>query len=288
MSKLLMVIFDGLCTDTLACAHVPCIDALARGGYFSRQLHMQHPQSLFANLASLLTSMPPVEHGILSNSGAAALSPHAVSLLSLLRYRQQNIAAFVPNDRLLALFPQGALQTAMLINSQAIRNVDRELAEQAARHLQREKPDCCLLCLDGPRIAGTHFGVHAEPYMESIEQADQALATIIEHLRIVGAEREYTIVVAGCCVARQLLVEESEVGSLLLVSGPGIVQGREGDQPVSLLDLAPTLAFILGVAPHPDWRGRMLVEWFQRKPVEMRTLSPKKQPAARRRERLAA
>lgn len=76
--------------------------------------------------------------------------------------------------------------------------------------------------------------------------------------------------------------------SLLLVSGPGIVQGREDEQPLSMLDVAPTLAAILGVAPHPDWRGRTLAEWFQHKPMEMRSLSPKKQPSARRRERLAA
>lgn len=288
MSKLLMVILDGLCTDTLACAHVPCLDGLARCGYLSRRLQLQHPHSLLANLASLLTSMPPVEHGILSNSGTVRMSPHAVSLLSLLRYRQQNIAAFVANDRLLRLFPQGTLQTAMLINSQSIRNVDRELAQQAARHLQREKPECCLLCLDGPRVAGTHFGCSSEPYVESIEQADQALATILEHLRIVGAEREYTIVVAGCCAPRPPQAGDDETASLLLVSGPGIVQGREEEQPLSLLDLAPTLAAILGVAPHPDWRGRMLGEWFQRQPMAMRSLSPKKQPATRRRERLAA
>ena len=288
MSKLLMVIIDGLCTDTLSCAHVPCIDGLARGGYLSRRLQPQHPHSLLANLTSLLTSMPPAEHGILSNSGTARIAPHAVSLFSLLRYRQQNIAAFVPNDRLLALFPQGALQTAMLVNSQAIRNVDRELAEQAARHLQREKPDCCLLCLDGPNIAGTHFGFQAEPYVESIEQADQALGTILEHLRIVGAGREYTIVVAGSCAAPPRSGEDGGSASLLLVSGPGIVQGREDEQLLSMLDVAPTLAAILGVAPHPDWRGRMLGEWFQRKPMEMRSLSPKKQPSTRRRERLAA
>ena len=288
MSKLLMVILDGLCTDTLACAHVPCIDGLARCGYLSRRLQPQHPQSILANLASLLTSKPPEEHGILSNSGAARLSPHAVSLFSLLRYRQQHIAAFVPNDRLLTLFPQGTLQTAMLVNSQSIRNVDRELAEQAARHLQREKPDCCLLCLDGPSIAGTHFGFSSEPYVESIELADQALGTILEHLRIVGAERDYTIVVAGYCAARPQQAGNDETASLLLVSGPGIVQGCEGDQPLSVLDLAPTPAATPGVAPHPDWCGRMLGEWFQRKPMEMRSLSTPKKSQARRRDRLAA
>lgn len=288
MSKLLMVILNGLCTETLACAHVPCLDGLARRGLISRRLQPQHPHSILANLASLLTSMPPEEHGILSNSGATRLSPHAVSLFSLLRYRQQNISAFLANDRFMALFPQGTLQTAMLINSQSIRNVDRELADQAARHLQREKPDCCVLSLDGPGITGTHFGFNSEPYLESIEQADQALSTLLEHLRIVGAEREYTVLVAGYCGSQHQRANPAEPDSLLLLAGPGIVQDREEVQPVSMLDLTPTMAALLGVAPHPDWRGRMLVEWFHRKPMEMRSLSSKKQTSTRKRERLAA
>lgn len=196
------MIIDGLCTDTLSCAHVCThVDGLARGSYLSRKLQPQHPHSLLANLTSLLTSMPPAEHGILSNSGTARIAPHAVSLFSSLVTASKTSRPLCP---MIGSWPspQGALQTAMLINSQAIRNVDHELAEQAARHLQREKPDCCLLCLDGPNIAGTHFGFQAEPYMESLEQADQALGTILEHLRIVGAEAECsTSLSPGSCAA---------------------------------------------------------------------------------------
>ena len=65
----------------------------------------------------------------------------------------------------------GSLQTGVLINSQSIRNVDQELSQQTARHLQREKPDCCLLYLEGPNITGTHFGFSSEPYLEAVEQA---------------------------------------------------------------------------------------------------------------------
>jgi len=74
----------------------------------------------------------------------------------------------------------------------------------------------------------------------------------------------------------------------VLLAGTGIVQGLVVDQPISLLDLAPTMASILGVAQHPDWRGRILADRSQRKPLEMRSL-PKKEPTSgRRREQLAA
>ncbi|WP_448875136.1 alkaline phosphatase family protein [Desulfobulbus propionicus] len=283
MSKLLVVIIDGLYPDTLACAHVPSLDRLSKRGVLARYPQTRHPSLTLPDLVSLFTSLPPEEHGVLCNS-AVFPSPQAISLFSLLRYRQQNISAFYSSDRLRPLFPMGTLQTGVLINSQSIRNVDRELAEQAARHLQREKPDFCLLSLEGASITGTHCGFTSEPYLESVEQADRVVGVIMEHLLFVGAEREYTTLVVGCGGGGSL----PHRCSPLLLSGPGVAQGLVVEQPVSLLDLTPTMASILGLAPHPDWRGRVLAEWFQRKPMEMRPLSRSKSASARRREQLAA
>ena len=36
--------------------------------------------------------------------------------------------------------------------------------------------------------------------------------------------------------------------------------GVERQGPLSLLDLAPTMAALLGVDPHPDWRGQAVTE----------------------------
>ena len=46
----------------------------------------------------------------------------------------------------------------------------------------------------------------------------------------------------------------------LAAAGPGIVAGVERQGPLSLLDLAPTMAALLGVDPHPDWRGQAVTE----------------------------
>jgi predicted AlkP superfamily pyrophosphatase or phosphodiesterase len=285
MSKLLCVIIDGLHAETLACAHVPCFDSLARGGVLSRQLQPSHPSLTIPTLVSLLTSLPAEEHGVWSNSGISQVSPHAVSLFSLLRYRHQNSAAFYSNDRLRLLFPPGSLQTGMLINSQSIRNVDRELTEQAARHLQREKPDCCLLYLEGADIAGVHFGFTSEPYLESVEQADRSLGLLLEHLTVVGLQQDYVTMVMGCYGGAGPRIEaQSEFCLPLLLSGPGIRKGEEIKHPLSLLDVTPTKAGILGLAPHPDWRGRVLAEAFLRQPLELKTLGRSKGTKPRKRQ----
>ena len=43
-------------------------------------------------------------------------------------------------------------------------------------------------------------------------------------------------------------------------AAPGIVAGVERERPLSLLDLTPTMAALLGVDPHPDWRGQAVTE----------------------------
>ena len=285
MPKLLCVVIDGLRAETLACAHVPCFDNLARSGVLARRLQPSRPCLTLPTLVSLLTSLPPEEHGVHSNSGISQVSPHAVSLFSLLRYRHQNSAAFYSNDRLRLLFPPGSLQTGVLINSQSIRNVDRELAAEAASHLQREKPDCCLLYLEGADIAGTHFGFTSEPYLESVEQADRALGLLLEHLAVVGLRQDYVIMVMGCCGGAGPVIAAMDEPSLpLLLSGPGIRKGEELARPLSLLDLAPTMAGILGLAAHPDWRGGVLAEAFHHQPLELKTLVRKKAARPRQRE----
>ncbi len=259
MPKLLCVIIDGLRAESLACAHVPCIDALAGRGALIPNLQPPPPGLTLPTLISLLTSLAPIEHGILTNSAATPIAPQAVSLFSLLRYRNQTGAAFYSSDRLRPLFPPGTLQTGLLINSQSIRNVDRDLAQQASLHLQREQPDFCLLYLEGADIAAVHFGSGSEPHLDSVEQADQALAVLLEHLAEVGLHRDYTIMVMGCGGSLQA-EPESSPSLPLLFSGPGVRKGQRLEHPPMLVDLAPTMAAMLGLAPHPDWRGRVLAE----------------------------
>ncbi len=290
MPKLLCVVIDGLRAETLACAHVRCFDCLIRGGVIARQLQPLQPDLTLPTLFSLFTSLPPEEHGVLTNSGASVVSPHAVSLFSLLRYRHLNSSAFYSCDRLRLLFPLGSLQTGVFINSQAIRNVDRELTELAYLHIQKEKPDFCLLSLQGADIAGVHFGFRSEPYRESVEQADQALGLLLEHLAVVGLQQDYVIMVLGSHSGSRTRIGEerpAETGLPLILAGPGIPQGVELEQPLSFLDLAPTMATILGVAPHPDWQGSGIENQLYRPSLDLIARTQKNE-ARHRQEELAA
>ena len=48
-----------------------------------------------------------------------------------------------------------------------------------------------------------------------------------------------------------------------MIAGPGIRRDYTITTPVSLLDTAPTLARLLGLAPHSEWEGRCVEEIFE-------------------------
>ena len=259
MPGLLCFVIDGLHTETLASVRTPHLDRLGRRGASCRRLLAPPPALTLPALTTLVTSLPPEEHGVQGTSATGAVSPQAVNLLALLRYRQLRAAAFYQSDRLRPIFPPGCLHTGVLQSAEDIGNVDRDLGETAARHLQRDQPDFCLIVLQGPDIAAVHFGADSEPYRESVEQADQVLGLLLESLNFVGMGEEYTVLALGCPGHRPL--PAGGVAMLpLAVAGPGIVAGVERQGPLSLLDLTPTMAALLGVDPHPDWRGQAVAD----------------------------
>jgi len=150
----------------------------------------------------------------------------------------------------------------VLVNSQALRNVDHELTEMAYLHLQKEKPDFCLLSLQGADIAGVHFGFHSEAYRESVEMADQALGLLLENLAVVGLQQEYVIMVVGCHGGSRSRNGEEQQGGIrlpLIFAGPGVARGAKCHRPAELLDMYPTLAELCGLPAKAGLDGHSLV-----------------------------
>jgi len=155
-------------------------------------------------------------------------------------------------------YPLQRSRSDFLRRHQGIRNVDKRLIRAAGEHLQSEKPDCCFLYLDGVDIATNHFGFLSECSFEAIETVDRGIAHIFEQIRKVGLDNEYVLMVLGGQGGWKYCNKNSEAHKTkipLFILGPDIAEGMDLDMGPSLLDLAPTMADILGVSLHPDWQG---------------------------------
>ncbi len=256
MKKILCILLEGFNAIGLANAHIGSFESIVRDSVYFPRIRLEEPQSPLPTLCSFLTSLSPYQHGIIRDADSPLSMPMDMFLPALLHYRHQVISLFSSTEYTARIFPPRLLQTSFLVNGGGIRNVDDQLFSVAAAHLQKEEPDFCLVYLDGAAISGKHFGYRSDPYYEAIESACRGVGHIFEQLKMVGLEDEYVSFVLG-------YDGEAEHEASLLVTGPGIMCDPDRNIPSpSLLDIAPTMAQVLHIPPHPDWRGRVLHEIF--------------------------
>src|SRR4030095_15229243 len=108
---------------------------------------------------------------------------------------------------------------------------------------------------------GHDFGWLSPEYLAQLERVDEALGSVLPMLAadtsvIVqadhgGHERDH-----GLPIPEDLTIP-------WLAAGPGIRPCYRIPVPVSLMDTAPTIARLLGVAPHGKWEGRCVEEIFE-------------------------
>ncbi len=267
MKKLLCIIVDGLRSETLACAHAGFLEDVSRRGVVYRDVICGSPPTSLAALYTVLTSLWPHQHGVTDNRGPDRDTPMELSLASLCRYHQRTISLLYSRDSISGLIPPRMLDNGLFVNSHGIRNVDKLLIRAAGEHLQTEKPDCCFLYLDGVDIATSHFGFLSECSFEAIETVDRGIAHIFEQIRKVGLHNDYVFMVLGGRGGWKYSSKNSKAYDSripMFIQGPDIAEGMDVDMGPSLLDLAPTMAHILGIPLHPDWQGRVLQQIFVR------------------------
>jgi arylsulfatase A-like enzyme len=118
---------------------------------------------------------------------------------------------------------------------------------------------------EGPRPFGE--ATPLDSYKSDLFRGDVALGELIDGLKARGLFEETLFVIHGDHgeafaqhegnFAHSLHVYEENVRVPLFVVAPGIVTSRiRAPQPVTLLDVVPTMASLAGVPPSPLWEGR--------------------------------
>jgi choline-sulfatase len=274
--SLVLVTLDTVRADHLGCygdrqAVTPWLDRLAGEGARFANVSSAVPLTLPSH-TSLLTGLLPPHHG-LRNNGAGGLRPGTATLATLLAgagYRTGAfIGAFVLDHRF------GLNQGFEVYDDEIERDPNADFALEAERP-GREVVDRALAWLekdDGrPFFLWVHlYDAHApytptpawaarhpgRPYDGEISGVDEQVGRILEALRRRGLDGRTAVAVAADHgeglgehgeLTHGLLLYEPTLHVPLLLRAPWALKPRVVETPVSLVDLAPTLAGLLG---HP-------------------------------------
>ncbi len=300
--NVLLVTVDSLRADRVGPdgpPETPAFDSLLSRGTRFTSAYTPMPEAVPA-LASLHTGLYPVSHGVRVPQ-AGALPQEITTLAEVMRSGGYRTAAFVGS---ISLHPKYGLDQGFdLYGASYARAARPSLIPEAGLDAARVV-EPALEFLETARDARFFLWVNFHdphyfydppkallvrhrdsPYDGEVANVDQELGRLLERLRDYGLEGKTIVVFAG--TNGEGLGEKGEdyhgttlqqvtTHVPLVVVGPGFGAGRTVDDPVSLIDVAPTILEMTGASGLPEGDARSLTgEPDPRRPIFMETIWPR-------------
>lgn len=256
MPKVLYITTDGMRPDALEAAHTPTFAALMQRGSYTLQAHSVMPSITLPCHMSIFHSVPPQRHNILTNEFTPMARP-VPGLFEVLKKAEKRSAKFYSWEPLRDVSRPGSLALSKFIAYDDNPEVSDQLVlETALPYLRDGEFDFTFLYFGTIDEVGHLAGWMSPRYLQQVEQIDSLLGRVLEaipsdttvlvmsdhggHFRFHGTD----------------LPEDMTVPFFAL--GPSIKAGKQLEESVSLLEVAPTITRLMDVPPAESWEGKAL------------------------------
>ena len=258
--RVYVIVVDGCNRGRLWQAHTPIIDRLAREGTEYLAVEPAYPARTVVCFSSMLTGATPDEHGMRSNF-VARLGVRAESIFDVLeRYGRRGRLVGIAH----LLDPFGEDVVRSVTSVQPTGRIDHSLSAEARRVVDEEDPDLLVLQLLAADQLGHVRGVRNTEYLEQLADTDRRVGEFLAFLDERGKLDGATVVLMadhgqGRGIGGHGHLDWGESPVPFVVWGEGTVPGATSREPRSVLELAATIAELLGVGRPAAARGRPMV-----------------------------
>src|SRR5918998_99477 len=234
--RVIVVVIDGCRLDRFHEAAKPYLEGMIAGGTVFESVETVYPARTVVCFSSMFTGAPPETHGITSNL-VLKLGLEVESVFDSLR-------KFGKKGRLVSI---------------------AHLIDAARREIEEHDPDLLVLQLLAVDQNGHVRGTYYPEYVERIEITDRLIEGFMSWCQARGYLEDAAVVLMadhgqGRGIGAHGHLSEGERFVPFAMWGSGVARGGTVKEPRSILDLAPTICFLLGVEPPSGSVGRVLKE----------------------------
>jgi predicted AlkP superfamily pyrophosphatase or phosphodiesterase len=257
--SVIFILIDGLRPDAIAKTTSANLKALMARSSYSLQATSVMPSITLPCHTSIFHSVPPIRHGIVSNTWTPMARP-LPGLVDVAFANGLQCAFFHNWEPLRNLNQPESLSLSFFADTSKLIEGDALIAEESARMIARHKPHFAFVYFGTVDSMGHVYGWMNDGYLQQIERVDVELGKVLaalppdSHVLLQsdhgGHDRTH-----GTPAPEDMTIP-------WMLSGPSIRPNYQLQSQVSLLDTAPTLAHLLGIKPHPHWEGRAIDEAF--------------------------
>lgn len=255
-NKVILISVDGMRPDGfLACGN-PYIHELMRKAYYTLDGKTVMPSVTLPCHMSLFHSVEPQRHGITTNLYIPMARP-IDGLFERLKGIGATCAMYYGWEPLRDVARPESLMFAEYIHAYTEESVDTDLTDSALARIGKSKPDFVFLYMvDTDEKGGHDNGWMSEEYLRRISMAVDNIRRVIE-----ACGEEYSVVITadhgghdrthGMDIPEDTTIPMFYIGKAFEAG----VRFSGG----SILDIAPTVAKLMGAAPAPQWEGNALI-----------------------------
>ena len=268
VERVLLVGVDGLSPEGIRRAGTPNLDRLKATGSWTFHARGVIPTLSSPNWASMISGAGPERHGVTSNdwqpdrpdvppvaTGIDRIFPTIVGEPRRAR-ADAAIGVFHDWDGFGRLVERGAATIVEHDNGPS-------LTVERARAFLARRPTLLLVHLDHVDHAGHDHGWLSPQYLAAVREADRLIGELVAAFRAENLWDRTALIVSadhGGVGTKHGGLSLAELEIPWIAAGAGIAQRGELRSPVSITDTAATIAVLLGLAPHPAWTGRPVLE----------------------------
>lgn len=255
-NKVILISIDGMRPDGLKQCNFSFLDELIKKSSYTFEAKTVYPSITLPCHLSMFQSIPPERHGTLSNEYATPVRP-VNGLLEQLLAADKKSAMYYGWEPIRAIGKPCSLKASEYIHAYSFEHTDAMLTERALNYIELAHPDFVFLYMVETDEKGGHdSGWMTDTYLDYVKRGMENAKRVYE---TVGDE--YTIIITsdhgghgrshGSDMAEDMIIP-------MFFIGKDFKAGRELKN-VSLLDIAPTIADVIGIAKAPEWEGKSLV-----------------------------
>jgi arylsulfatase A-like enzyme len=246
IERVIVISLDGTRPDAVQIAETPHLQALAARGAVSWNAQTIIPPVTLPSHTSMLTGLPPEEHGVAWNGTNPGCEPISVpTILTLAEQAGYTTAMIVGKEKFCHLRQTDTLEF------QFAREGDRSVVDEVLRVLEANSADVLFVHLPNPDYFGHSFGWMSATYIYELRNTDAQVGRILDYLALHDLEDSTLIIISADHGGHGLTHGENIPEDMTIpwiVAGPGIQSGLELTQPVSTMDTAATVLWALGIS----------------------------------------
>lgn len=255
MEKVILISIDGMRPDGFLSCGNGFVEEMMKKASYSLEAQTVFPSVTLPCHMSLFHSVTPQRHGITTNIYIPFARPLNGLFEQLKLFKKVN-AMFYGWEQIRDVSRPDSLRYAEYFHARMADRTDSLLTDSALHCIEKNHPDFVFLYLAETDEKGGHdYGWMTPEYLDCIDAAIENVKKVYE-----AVGDEYTIIVTADhgghdrCHGTEM-PEDMTIPVFFI--GKRFEEGKNLDN-VSILDIAPTVADVMGIAPAEEWEGKSL------------------------------